>query len=1333
MSKVKYGILHCHTHNSIRDSVMTVKQLVDRAKELGAPAVALTDHGSMTGYVDFMSACEEEEIKPILGVEAYVEEQSEGRKHLILMAKDYVGFVALIKAVSESNTRLVKLKSLSFPRMNKEILTKYFGPGSAGHGHVIATSACVSGVLANLLITGKGIEKEIAKLREKQTILESPDSTGYQKNKNALEAQLESQKRLLLEIADLKKKAAKSSTMLEKKVSAAKTAEDKIAAADALAQAERCKAEASEALKRKQEEKELLDSKIKTLRPIVNQCKTSIQRWEKIQEKINELSALNTPADNVDELLREEALWYQNNFGVGNFYIELQYHGLPDERKVMPKLAALSDVMEIPVCIANDAHIPTKTGDDILARAIIRATAFDKWDAPTNADKELYLKTDEDLIKKLCEVIPEKKVLEGYENIGKIVSECDLKIPKGNHYPKFTTPDGTSTADYLRKITYERISNRYSPEEFTEEYRARMEYELDIIIKMGYADYHLIVEDLLCYARAAGKLYLDNPEEEALALSFDVEAIENYTKNRAGECVGPGRGSAAGSIVCYIIGITNIDPMKYGLLFERFLNPERITMPDVDCDIESNVRPYVILYARHRYGRESVCGIMTHGSNAGKAAIRNAARVLGMQRTNESTTYLKYVNEIWEKAAGFTEDELQISLVAMRPKLEEAFKSNATAIEIIHYAILIEGSYSNIGQHAAGIIITDGRPVDEYVPLIYNTKNQIMMTQCDMEQVEMLGLLKVDFLGLNNLTIITDTVREIQKRYNILIDMDHIPFEKEIFKEIFAKGMTNSIFQFESEGMKKMLRNFRPESIFDLVQLVAMYRPGPMQYLSKVIAVKNGRQKPTYLIPQLKPILEKTYGSITYQEQVQEIFKQLAGYSLGQADLVRRAMSKKKKAVLEAERHAFLYGDEKRNIPGCLANQISEPAADKLFDETMYFSKYAFNKSHAACYAVVAYQTAYLKYHYPLEYMKSVLNVKEFENIAGLVSDIRKMQVGILAPDINNSELQFTIFDDKILYGLGVIKGLGNSVQEVIQNREEFGPYQSIGDFVGRVLPSKKVLEAFTEAGVFDSFCSNRGAILNLLSTYLKVKKSIKDYQKKLDEAYEPKKIQTYQNKLSQLRKQLTSLQPDEEYCEDPLERLNTEKKLIGAYISGHPLDLYPAAIKCGAVDIEQVLDSYAGTTVNVIGIISDLAIRKKGKVGADIGFFNLSDKTGEIGICCFTEAYAKWQPYIQEDAVVKITGKLMRDKFDETRLKIAVDSVKPLSPLKNTVIVFVKDIDDWEQKVKNLIKPYVSRNGNPVRVYDLFLDEYRTCDLLVAPSIVNDGIIHAKMQEMRI
>lgn len=744
---------------------------------------------------------------------------------------------------------------------------------------------------------------------------------------------------------------------------------------------------------------------------------------------------------------------------------------------------------------------------------------------------------------------------------------------------------------------------------------------------------------------------------------------------------------------------------------------------DIDCDIETAVRPYVIAYVQHKYGAKSVCGIMTRGKQTGKAAIQTAGRVYGLQKAGDTTEYSHIVSAVSKKAVELSDDELHMDLKGIEKQLKEEFKSSPTACEIVRYAVLIEGCMSQIGQHAAGVIITDGKSVDEYVPLIYNAKNNIMMTQCDMTQAEEVGLLKMDFLGLNNLTIITEALREIYKNTGKVIDMDHIPYDDfKVFQEIFIPGMTNSVFQYESNGMKGMLRDFKPDTIFDLILLVAMYRPGPLQFLPDVIAVKNGKKKVSYLTPELEPILSATYGSITYQEQVQEIFKQLAGYSLGQADLVRRAMSKKKDAVLRAEREAFVDGDVERNIPGCVKNGISFQAANTLFDEMTDFAKYAFNKSHAACYAVVAYQTAWLKCHYPKEYMKAVLNNTPFDKVPGLMKDLKIMGIPSKAPDVNLSDLGFTLHDGAIVFGLGSIKGLGKSVTGVVEDRKEHGNFRSLQDFILRTGASKKILEGFTEAGALDGFCENRDAIKAVIPDYVKIGKKVKDYEKKLTEQTDAKKIASYQAKLADTKEKLMALRPDEDICENVLDKLVKEKELLGVFASQNPMSVFPEPLRCGAISIQTALQQRRYANVTITGIVSDYVVKHRRRDGAEMAFFVISDMTESIDVCCFTEAFASFGGLLKDNAVLKITGSVMEEANGQK--KLSVETAQVLKPKTKVILIFAKK-SVLGGELQNLMTPYVAQNGYPCKTYDTMMSEFRDCDLLLSPAIMKDEKIY--------
>lgn len=783
---------------------------------------------------------------------------------------------------------------------------------------------------------------------------------------------------------------------------------------------------------------------------------------------------------------------------------------------------------------------------------------------------------------------------------------------------------------------------------------------------------------------------------------------------------------------------------------------EIISKPYLSLYIETNIRPYAIEYVKHKYGKDSVCGIMTRGAQKGKAALITGAKTYALKQGHDSMYFMALEKEIAKKAVELSGNELDLNIHAIADSLtvididektgekterkveglRTAFANNRDALEIIHFAMCVEGAVTQFGQHAAGVIVTDGMPVDNYVPLILSNK-EIMMTSCDMGQAEEIGLLKIDFLGLKNLTVISNTVKEIYQETGEAIDLDRIPMDDaDVYREIFAKANTNSVFQFESDGMKNMLKGFKPESIFDLTLLVAMYRPGPLQFLGDVINVKSGKRKAVYLTPELKPILENTYGSITYQEQVQEIFKQLAGYSLGQADLVRRAMSKKKEKLLKAEREAFINGDPERGITGCSTNGISVEIANTIFDEVMEFSRYAFNKSHAACYAVVAYQTAWLKYHYPAQYMCAVLNSTDFDGVQKLCGDLGRMGIPFAGPDINISRQGFSIYDGKIYFGLGSIKGMGVATDYIEGERAENGAYRSVGDFMGRTLVSQKIYEAFVKTGAFDSFCTNRKALITLSDEYDKGIKAVKADLKKLDTEADPAKRSRIQQRIQEKKGKLERIFADETVCNNELANLKEERELLGSYVSGHPLDSYQSPGKLKASMAGDILGYQNGSRVRIIGIIQDYREKNRKSDRKRMAFFDIADQTGVVPVCCFTAAYAQYGDKLEEDAVVLIEGKTMvgeGDEQDEVIIKLSVDKVFEMQPEKDVIIIYDSDPDTWQRATFQRVKPYISKDGNPVQVYFSLFGEMRDTDLKLNPIIVQEKAVDCVIQQMRL
>ena len=1300
-NKIKYGVIHVHSENSRKDSVASVKSLFARAKELGAPAITLTDHGVLTGVEEAKKAAKEIGIKYIPGVEAYyenVDSDLNQRMHLILLAKDEIGY----RAIS----------------MNENTLRKYFAEGAIGHNHVIATSACMTGVLSAVLLMNGSVEKEIEKFRTKQASLYNPNSPAYKVACEKYDKLTEDVALLNAEIKRLDKLAKAPFLAKEKAVRAAEGTpeyEEKKARLEAEKEESKNAAKTSEELKSKRvmvklQQKEAEENKKLFEGSNLEQYNTCVAKIESLKKEILSEDALY-------ETAKGQAKLFSEIFGNGNFYCELQYHGINEERDVMPIIAKIAYELELPLVAANDAHMVNGTKDDIKARQIIRSLRFNKWEELLTGDSELYIKTDDELANSLREILPEEVVLDAFKGIEEIVEKCNVTFSNNPHYPKFESDIADETADArLRRLSIEGIEWRYPNKEgWTKEHEERMEYELGIITDLGFCDYLCIVEDFLSYGRLLGKINLEDPRY--LADPYNIDLLKELAKDEVGLGIGPGRGSAVGSLVCYLIGITGIDPMKYGLIFERFLNKERVTMPDIDSDFKTDIRNKVLDYVKYKYGPDAVCCIMTRGTQAAKASIRNAARLLGAEKFDDTKRFLSLGDQI----AKTIPSTLGITLGDCEDKIKDTFSDNDNAMEIFRNAKLIEGSFVNVGMHAAGVIIADNGDVKQYVPLMYNKDKEQWMTQCEKDPCEALGLLKMDFLGLRNLNIISESLREIKKNTGKSIDIEKVSFDKDVFQKIFALGNTNSVFQFESGGMKKMLRQFRPESIEDIILLVAAYRPGPMQYLDSIIAVKHGRKEPDYVIPEMETILGKTYGYPVYQEQIMQIFNKFAGFSLGESDIIRRLMSKKKTKEFAKYKDKF--------IDGLCESGADRNRAEDFWIQMVDFSEYAFNKSHAAAYAFIAYYTAWLKCYYPAEYLCAVMNDTEFEKLGGLIADCRGFGVKVHPANINVSDTKFSTSKDGVVVGLGLVKGVANSAAPIINERIN-GRYKSFPEFMMRTRTSKDVAENLIYAGAFDEFTKNRQALVDAVPEYCEILKKIKTKETVLSAestATTAKEIEKEQAKkeraqtaLNLLISNMNNISVNLYGDENLLVRLENEKEKIGAFISGHPLDTYgtPKDYKCTEID---ELDKQRNVTV--MGIITNLRIVQRKSDSADLAFFTLEDQTGTIAVNCFTQTYAQFKDVIREDGVVIITGDCIEDVdniTDETVLKINAKSIKTIQAKKKTVVIEIESAMDWEDNVKEKIKAFRTKDGMNLVAYDKMYGKFRNIDAQVTNDILS-------------
>ena len=1039
--------LHVHTEYSLLDGACRIGRMMDRVKELGQTAIAITDHGVMYGCIDFYKAAKAAGIKPIIGCEVYVARRSMADKvrgqddkpyHMVLLCKNRKGYENLCMLVSEGFIHGFYGK----PRVDLELLKKY----SEG---LIATSACLAGSVPRALM-----------------------SEDYE---------------------------------------AAKT----------------------------------------------------------------------------------QALELQQIFGEGNFYLELQDHGIEEQRFVNQGIMRIARETGLPLVVTNDAHYLRK--EDAKMQDVLLCIQTGKTVDDTNRMKfqteEFYLKSEEEL-RQLFPNCPE-----AFENTVKIADRCNLEFVFNEyHLPSFPIPEGYTNESYFRKLCMDGFRERYPHQ--PEDYLQRLEYEIGVISRMGYVNYYLIVWDFIRYAK-------DN-----------------------GIPVGPGRGSGAASIVAYCMHITEVDPMQYALIFERFLNPERVSMPDFDTDFCQERRPEVIEYVTRKYGADHVAQIATFGTMAARGAIRDVGRAL-----NFSFAETDVVAKLVPTTLHITlKEALEVS-----PKLKEMYDSDGRIKTLIDTAMSLEGMPRNTSTHAAGVVIT-ADPVCTYVPLSRN--EDTVVTQYTMTTIEELGLLKMDFLGLRNLSVIEDAQQQI-RAFQPDFDISKIPDNDPDTFAMLAEGKTQGVFQLESAGITGVCVNMRPTSIEDMTAIVALYRPGPMDSIPTFIANKLDPRKIRYKTPLLEPILKVTYGCIVYQEQVIEIFRSLGGYTMGQADNIRRAISKKKMKVIEAERKVFVYGDPEQGITGCIGHGVSEAVAQSIYDEIVDFANYAFNKAHAVCYAVVSYQTAYLKCHYPRQYMAALMTsvLDSATKISTYISECKELQIPVLPPDINHSFDQFSVEGDAIRFGLGAIKNVGHGLIRSIVAKRQSGPFLSLEDFVERMEEgelNKRAVENFIKCGAMDCFGYHRS---QMLAVYDQIMDSVAHTRKKSIEG---------QMGMFEL------LQEDEPGVSIPIPNLQEmhkadlmmlEKETTGIYLSGHPMDDYRKYLRKTHVVPMSALMGEESTCkddqiVSVAGIVQGVKM-KTTRNNSMMAYVTVEDDTAAMEMLAFSNVLQQYGGYIKENSPVVVTGRL--------------------------------------------------------------------------------------------
>ena len=850
--------------------------------------------------------------------------------------------------------------------------------------------------------------------------------------------------------------------------------------------------------------------------------------------------------------------------------------------------------------------------------------------------------------------------LEALENTQKIADRCNVKIEFGvTKLPKYDVPEGYTSWEYLNKLCFEGLQNHYGTESKApaQELVDRLNYELGVIRKMGYVDYFLIVWDFIKYAR-------DN----------DI-------------MVGPGRGSAAGSIVSYCLGITNIDPIKYQLLFERFLNPERVSMPDIDIDFCFERRQEVIDYVGRKYGADRVVQIVTFGTLLAKGVIRDVGRVMDLPYA--------FVDGI----AKMIPAELGITLekaLQMNSELKTLYETDEQVRTLIDMSKRLEGLPRHTSMHAAGVVISQ-KSVDEYVPLSLGSDGSVT-TQFTMTRLEELGLLKMDFLGLRTLTVIQDAIKLVEKNTGKKIDINHLDYNDKAVLDSIGTGKTDGIFQLESAGMKSFMKELKPQSLEDIIAGVSLYRPGPMDFIPQYIRGKNDQSSITYDCPQLESILAPTYGCIVYQEQVMQIVRDLAGYTLGRSDLVRRAMSKKKADVMEKERQNFVYGNSEEGVPGCIANGISEEIANKIYDEMLDFAKYAFNKSHAAAYAVVAYQTAYLKYYHPVEFMAALMTsvIERPEKVAEYIYTCRQMGIEILPPNINEGEGRFSVDGNKIRYGLTAIKSIGHPVIEaIVSERNQNGPFKNLKDFIERLSGkevNKRTIESFIKAGALD--CLN-GTRKQFMMIYVKIMDQVNQERK-----YSMTGQMSLFDMVSEEQKSEFDIPLPNvgEYEKETM--LAFEKEVLGIYVSGHPMQEYEAKWRknISATTMDFQIDEETGRTKVrdgmkeiVGGMITGKTI-KHTKNGKTMAFINIEDLFGTVEVVVFPRDYENNKRYLEEDSKVFVKGRVSEE--DDNASKLICELIVPFEQTTCELWIQFPDIPSYMNEEANLLEMLKDSQG---------------------------------------
>ncbi|MDO5585636.1 MAG: DNA polymerase III subunit alpha [Clostridia bacterium] len=1106
--------LHTHTAYSLLDGEGTIPKLIERAKELGQTAMAITDHGNMYGVIDFYECAKQNGIKPIIGCEVYVAARSRFDKvhdldsqscHLILLAENDVGYHNLMKLVSAGFIEGFYYR----PRIDMDILREH-------NEGIIALSACMSGVLSRQLLSG-----------------------------------------------------------------------------------------------------------------------------------------------NYDEAKRR-AQEFLDIFGRDRYFIEIQDHGIFEQKKLNRDLISIARELNIDIVATNDIHYTLKRDaeyQDVLMCIQMGKTVDDEDRMKMDCD-QLYLKSEEEMTE-LFSYIPE-----ALENTQKIADRCNVEIEFGKfHLPKFEIPNGLTAYEYLKQLVYRGMRERYPNAD--ESVVSRMQYELDTISQMGYVDYFLIVWDFIHYAKSHGIP------------------------------VGPGRGSAAGSVVAYCLHITDVDPIKYSLIFERFLNPERVSMPDIDIDFCYVRRGEVIDYVNRKYGADNVAQIVTFGTMAARLAIRDVGRALNIPYGR--------VDEVAKQVP----NELKMTIkkaLTVNYKLKELYDSSAEIKKLIDTAIELEGLPRHTSTHAAGVVITSGG-IGNFVPLQKN--DDVITTQFTMTTIERLGLLKMDFLGLRTLTVIQDAVMHIKQAHGVDVNIENLDMDDAAVYEMISRGETDGVFQLESGGMKQFMKELKPTSIEDIIAGISLYRPGPMDSIPMYVANKNNPSMVKYKHPMLEHILNMTYGCIVYQEQVMQIVRELGGYSLGRADLVRRAMSKKKADVMQKERQNFIYGTDEGgvHVDGAVARGIDEKTAASIFDEMMDFASYAFNKSHAAAYAVVAYRTAWLKSHYPVEFFAALLTsfIDNASKISKYIEVVKRLGIEMLPPSINKSGKDFSVDNGCLRFGLAAVKNVGGAVvDEIAAERETGGDFIGLTDFCKRMVSrkmNKRVVESLIKCGAFDEFGLKRAQLFRA-------------YERVMDDAQYaakntmPGQLDMFSMMSGEAERNADNFEDCREFPETEL--LAMEKESIGMYVSGHPLDSKAAAVRAASTaSISDIIENEykrfnIGSQVTVSGIITKVRnqLTKKGDM---MRYVEFEDLTASMEVIIFPGQLRRFADIAVEGSIVTISGNL--DISDDAPPKLRLEDMRMLDETARKRARLYLRLDSTDTVVLNEVKRILKAESGDVSVVIKYSD----------------------------